>query len=148
MLAAYCASYCCGVSAEHLAKDEAVYPVITSIMRFHLYFTIRRVIRRIQGGEHPLSISREFSAGGLHKEIKKVPRDEYWRTEKLTDGTMGEVAHYNLKSSYKSDYGKYIPEVSNGFTQMGKYLNESIKVYIYIQAVLGSQAKTRMSIEF
>ena len=113
MLAAYCASYCCGVSAEHLAKDEAVYPVITSIMRFHLYFTIRRVIRRIQGGEHPLSISREFSAGGLHKEIKKVPRDEYWRTEKLTDGTMGEVAHYNLKSSYKSDYGKYIPEVSN-----------------------------------
>ena len=47
----YCATYCCGTSIQHLTPSEDVHSIITSLMRFHLYFTVRRLLRRIQGGE-------------------------------------------------------------------------------------------------
>ena len=49
--AVYCASYCCGVSIQHLTPSSEVHPIITSLMRFHLYFTVRRLIKRMQGQE-------------------------------------------------------------------------------------------------
>ena len=42
----YCTSYCCSVSIQHLTPPSSVHP-ITSLMHFHLYFTIRRM----EGGE-------------------------------------------------------------------------------------------------
>ena len=45
----YCATYCCGIPIQHLTPQD-IHPIITSLMRFHVYFTVRR-LRRIQGGE-------------------------------------------------------------------------------------------------
>ena len=58
----YCASYCCGVSIQHLTLSSSVHPIITSLMRYHLYFTVRRLLRRMDGGETMSDISREFNA--------------------------------------------------------------------------------------
>ena len=148
LFATYCTSYCCGVNAQHLNAD--VYPIIVSVMRFHLYFTVRRIVRRIQCGESMGAISREFGASGFYGKIETVPRNEYWtKTVTLSDGTMGEKTFHSLMSNYKEDYRKYIPRRSDGlkgtFTNVGlQYLNQSIEAYIY--CVLGAQANTRVSI--
>ena len=55
----YRASYCCGVSIEHLTPSDDVHPIITSLMRFLLYFTVRRLLRRMERGESMSDISRE-----------------------------------------------------------------------------------------
>ena len=54
----YCAAYCCGIWIQHLTPSEEVFP----IMRFHLYFTVRRM----DGGEKMSDISREFSANKFY----------------------------------------------------------------------------------
>ena len=41
----YCATYCCGVSLAHLTKSDSVSGVIPSLIRFHVYFTTRRIVR-------------------------------------------------------------------------------------------------------
>ena len=42
----YCASFCCGVSKQHL---NGTHPIITSIIHYHLYFMTRRIIRIVIG---------------------------------------------------------------------------------------------------
>ena len=64
----YCTSYCCGISIHHLTQKEDIHPIITSLMHFHVYFTIRRILRRWDGNEKMLNISVEFSAGEIYKE--------------------------------------------------------------------------------
>ena len=39
---AYVASYLCGVSLDHLRPQEGVYPILTSLMNFHVYFHTMR----------------------------------------------------------------------------------------------------------
>ena len=136
--AVYCASYCCGVSIEHLTPSEDVHPIITSLIRFHLYFTVRRLIRRMQGGEKMSTISTEFSAGKFYRNIEHIRRDMIYRTR-------GGVVYQLFPSSLQSDYKRYIPVTSNGLTKIGiQYINESIEAFIY--SILGSQARTKQSI--
>lgn len=136
--AVYLSTYCCGIGAEHFKFSEDVYPVITSIMRFHLYFTTRRILRRLFT-ESKSSIIREFNVpknSHVIDNMENIPR--YWKTLGLRD-------QWRLKSNFRSDYKKFIPKKTNGLTKIGiQYLNETIEAYVY--AVLGSQAKTRVSI--
>ena len=46
--AAYIATYLCGISMEHLDPPESsnVPNLITTIMRYHLYYTIRKFMKR------------------------------------------------------------------------------------------------------
>ena len=48
--AAYIATYLCGISMEHLdpPKSGDVPNLITSIMRYHLYYTIRKFIKNLK----------------------------------------------------------------------------------------------------
>lgn len=100
-------------------------------MRFHLYFTVRRIVICIQGEESASAISSEFGADELNGKITKVPRNEYWKTVRLSNGTMGENAFHSLRSDYTTDYRKYIPLTSDGLTKIGlQYLNQSIEAYM------------------
>ena len=135
--AVYCASYCCGISIQHLTSSKDIYPVITCIMRFHLYFLVRRLLRRMEEGEKMSDISREFSAGEFYRNNTHIRRNMIFSYKK------GVV--YELFPSYKNDYKRYIPVKSNGFTKIGiQYLNQSIEAFVY--SILGSQAKTKQSI--
>jgi hypothetical protein len=41
---AYIATYLCGITTDHLTPNNDTYPVITSIMNFHLYYCMRKYI--------------------------------------------------------------------------------------------------------
>ena len=48
LLGAYVASYVCGISIEHLTPSSDIPKQITSFLRFHFYFTIRRITQELQ----------------------------------------------------------------------------------------------------
>ena len=48
--------------------------IITSLMRFHVYFTTRRVLRRLDSAESMGVIPREFGAGQLYKKNQRIMR--------------------------------------------------------------------------
>ena len=132
----YCAAYCCGISIQHLTPSKDVFPIITSIMRFHLYFTVRRLLRRMDGGEKMSDISREFSANKFYRNNEHIRRKMIYRQK-------GGVVYQLYPDSFKNDYKRYIPIKSNGFTKIGiQYLNQSIEAFIY--SILGSQATTEL----
>ena len=89
-------------------------------------------------------ISREYAAGALYGKVEKTPRTDVWVTRKLSDSTIGELLKHKV-SNYATNYCSCVAGHSTGFTKIGlQTLNESIETYCY--AVLGSQAKTRVSI--
>ena len=48
LIEAYVASYVCGISIEHLTPSDEIPQQIRSFMRFHIYFTIRRITHELQ----------------------------------------------------------------------------------------------------
>ena len=42
LCAMYAAIYICGISTNHLTFSDRVHPVITSLIRYHVYFWVRR----------------------------------------------------------------------------------------------------------
>ena len=44
--AVWCASSACGVSSEHL--NYAKHPVVRALYRFHVYYHVRQVLKRLQ----------------------------------------------------------------------------------------------------
>ena len=133
-----CASYCCGVSIQQLTPSASVHQIITSLMRFHLHFTVRRLLRRMEGGEKMNDISREFNAGKFYRNIELIRRNMTYRTREV-------VVCQLFPSSLQNDYKRYITLVSNEFTQIGiQYINQSIEIYLY--SIVGCQPKTKQSI--
>ena len=99
LFATYCASYCCGVSTQHLSESAGVHPIIVSVMRFHIYFTIMRLVRRMESGESMASLSREYGTGAFYGKVDKTPRLDVWVTRKLGDGTIGEVLKHIIATT-------------------------------------------------
>ena len=136
--AVYCASYCCGISIQHLTPSSNVFPVITSVMRFHLYFTVRRLLRQMESREKMSDISREFNASEFYQNNTHIRKKMIYRQK-------GGVVYQLFPDSFKNDYKRYIPVKSNDFTKIGlQYLNQSIESFVY--SILGSQARTKQSI--
>ena len=132
MFATYFASYCCGVSMEHLTPHPMVYQLITSIIRFHLYIKVRRLMKRMEAGWSMRAISREFRAGELCAKTDLVSRKNYCHGQTLSDDT-------------KNDFKRYVVAISHGFKPIGmQYLNKITEAYTF--RVLGSQAKTRIPV--
>ena len=55
--AVWCASSACGVSSEHLTYTK--HPMIRAVYRFHVYYHVRRVLKRLQA---PLPYESSFNA--------------------------------------------------------------------------------------
>jgi hypothetical protein len=128
---AYIASYLSGVSMDHVQENSSIPKIITPIMRYHLYYTTRK-----------LTVSKSnIDKLGVNLDVvkKHIPFLQTY----LLDGDVITVSAEPLS---KNDYLSFIADKSNGFTKLGvELLQESIESFVY--AILGSQANTRWSIE-
>ena len=125
----YCSTFCCGVSKEHLTPSDDVHPIITSIMRFHFYFTTKRIIARVNNGEKMSAISREFNASGIYGRSKKIPWKFMFKPYKDSKGGVLVMSYKVLENSdYQHDYKMYVPQKSTGLQEMGqKYIQDCKK---------------------
>ena len=147
--AVWCTSSACGVSSAHLNYKK--HPIIRSVYRFHIYYHVRRVLKRLQV---PLPHETGFNAAdNPYTELEflkicedyRVPNDPMrYRDEKF-------YWTYQHGVGWPNDYigpdsmTRWIIERSVGFTDVGLYkISESIKAYAYL--ILSSQASARSSI--
>ena len=145
----WCASSTCGVSSAHLNYTK--HPMIKAVYRFHVYYHVRRVLKRLQT---PLSHGASFNAAdNLYTESEffkicedyRVPNDPMrYRDEKF-------YWTYQHGVYWPNDYigpdsmTRWIIEKSVGFTDVGLYkISESIRAYAYL--ILSSQASARSGI--
>ena len=101
----YCVSYCYGVSMEQLTRNNEVNPIITCLIRFHLYFTVR-LLRRVEGGTSMSDISREFGASEFYGNIEHIHRNTFYRTK-------GGITYYLYTNSTQNDYKRSVVITSN-----------------------------------
>ena len=69
IIGTWIATYACGVSIQHLTFSQDIPKQITSLMRFHLYFTVRRIVWQLSIGDD--STYNKFNAGFLKDHIPK-----------------------------------------------------------------------------
>ena len=126
IIGTWIATYACGVSIQHLTFCQDVPKQITSCMRFHLYFTVRRIMRQLSIGDD--STYNKFNASFL--------MGHPWPRPKHGPGQLRDV---------QNDYRKFVPKTNSGLIKKGtELLNHSIEAYIY--SIFGAQARTRQSI--
>ena len=138
--AVFCALSACRVSSAHL--NYTTHPMIRSVYRFHVYYHMRRVLKRLQvplphktvlnAADNPYTESELFKIC----EDYRVPNDPMrYRDEKFY-------------WTYESGVGwpdNYIGPDSVGFTDVGFLrISESVRAYAYL--ILSSQASARSSI--
>ena len=151
IVATWIATYACGISIQHLTFSQEIPKQITSFTRFHLYFTVKRIMRQCQMGD--FSIIYKFDANFLQNHIPKWTWQEIMKikNEKLGQDVIASRSFPRYKHGpgqlrdTQNDYRKFIPKISNGLIKKGsELLNRSIEAYLY--AILGSQARSRQSI--
>ena len=147
--AVFCASSACGVSSAHLNYTK--HPMIRSVYRFHLYYHVRRILKRLQT---PLPHETGFNAAdNLYTESEffkicedyRVPNDPMrYRDEKF-------YRTYQRGVGWPDDYigpdsmTHWIIEKSVGFTDVCLLrISESVRAYAFL--ILSSQASARSSI--
>ena len=147
--AVWCASSACGVSSAHLNYTK--YPMIRSVYRFHVYYHVRRVLKRLQV---PLPHETGFNAtDNLYTESEffkicedyGVPNDPMrYRDEKFY-WTYQRGVHWPDDFLGPDSMTRWIIEKSAGFTDVGFLrISESVRVYAYL--ILSSHASARSSI--
>jgi hypothetical protein len=129
----YIATFLCGISVRNLEWNDHTPKQITSIARYHLYYTMRKFIKNpelmkaydLSGMKGYLPVSIQSFNGASHG-----------------GGTYVKAGWVNYSNS---DHLHFIPYKSDGITQVGvQLLMDSVESYVY--SVLGAQAKTRWSI--
>ena len=129
---AYIASYLSGISLLNLQSESKL---VTTFVRYHLYYQIRKFMR------HPELID--------HYEVKEV-RDHipvvYKEHESVGTDDDGNRYIYRAAIEYSgTDYRSFISFHSDGLTEVGqKLFQESLESFNY--CVLGAEARTRWSI--
>ena len=147
--ALWCASSASGVSSAHL--NYKAHPMITLVYHFHVYYHVRRVLKRLQvslshktsfdAADNPYTESEFFKIC----EDYRVPNDPMkYRDEKF-------YWTYQCGVCWPDDYigpdsmTRWIIEKSDGFTDVGLLkILESVRAYEYL--ILSSQASARSSI--
>ena len=147
--AVFCASSACGVSSAHLNFTK--HPMIRSVYHFHIYYHVRRVLKRLQT---PLPHETSFNVADnpyTESEFLKiyenygVPNNPMrYRDEKF-------YWSYQHGVGWPDDYlgpdsmTRWIIETSVGFTDVGLLrISESVRAYAYL--ILSSQASARSGI--
>ena len=147
--AVFCVSSACGVSSSHLNYTK--HPMIRSVYRFHVYYHVRRILKRLQT---PLPHETGFNvADNLYTESEffkicedyRVPNDPMkYRDEKLY-WTYQRGVHWPDDYLGPDSMTRWIIETSVGFTDVGLLkISESVRAYAFL--ILSSQASARSSI--
>ena len=141
--AVWCTSSACGVSSAHL--NYKAHPMIRSVYRFHVYYHMRRVLKRLQV---PLPHETSFNAADnpyTESEFFKicedygVPNDPMrYRDEKFY-WTYQRSVHWPDDCIGPDSMTRWLIETSVGFTDVGPLkISESVRAYAYL--ILSSQA--------
>ncbi|CAB4026822.1 Hypothetical predicted protein, partial [Paramuricea clavata] len=130
---AYIATFLCGISVKNLEWNDSTPKQITSIARYHLYYTMRKFMK------NP-ALMKKYDISGMKGHFPVKTQD--FNGASSGGGTYVKVGWVNYTNS---DYLHFIPYESSGITQVGvQLLMESVESYVY--SVLGAQARTRWSI--
>ena len=145
----WCASSACGVSFAHLNYKK--HPMIRAVYRFHVYYHVRRVLKRLQT---PLPHENGFNAAdNPYTESEFFKTCEDYRVPNDPMKYQDEKFYWSCQCSvhWPNDYigpdsmTRWIIEASVGFTDVGLYkISESIRAYAYL--ILSSQVSARSSI--
>ncbi len=168
IIAAYVSTYVCGISTKHMEFNDQTPGIVTSMVRYHLYYQISRFLR------DPNKLDRYISK--VPDSVKKhKPTNDVWtkayhqgseelltwlsdqkdrhklrnyRYSKNAKGVVTGIAYEKITGqSPKSgnDYKMFVATKTDGLTELGqKLLQQSVESYIY--AVLGAQASLRFPI--
>ena len=170
--ASLCAAYVLfvktGICSKHFEEQSGVSPIITSIMRFYVYYHMKRFLTR------PRLMTPFLTEVDLHIIQKSIPTKKIWTSksdytketislfykQKREQGKEVKGAKYYgtegyggvLGIKYKEvtkitnqsdeDWKQFLQPSSQGITQRGQLLlQKAIESYVY--SVLGAQVKTR-----
>ena len=133
--AVFCASSASGVSSAHLNYTK--HPMIRSVYRFHIYYHVRRVLKRLQ-----VPLPHET---GSNAADNPYTESEFFKTKNFIGAIS--VALVGLMIDYlgPDSRTRWLIETSVGFTDVGLLrISESVRAYAYL--ILNSQASARSSI--
>ena len=135
--AVFCASSACGVSSAHLNYTK--HPMIRSVYRFHVYYHVRRILKRLQT---PLPHETGFNAADnpyTESEFLKICEDYRVPNDPMKYWDEKFYWTYQLGVHWPNDYlgpdsmTHWIIEKSVGFTDVGLLrISESVKAYAYL----------------
>ena len=146
--AVHCASTALGISAE-MVLDQSIPPIVNSILRFHVYYHIRRILHRL---ESPTPLEDGFDANNnnyskgmfqqLCSEYGANPQSLYKFESNSHSWSEANKEFFLIRPR---DYAKWIIPKSQGLKRPGlTKISESIRLYARI--LLGSQFQGRASI--
>ncbi len=165
ILAAYVATYVCGISTKHFEWNDHTPNIITSMARYHLFYHMSRFLK------YPSKLDRYMSHiipfVRKHTPYVNIWKDAFYKTDMTLnewyewaknrdpkvrnysyDKERGGVVYQKLdgtRNGRANDYKRFIAFETSGLTKIGqKLFQQSIQSYVY--AVLGAQAKTRWAI--
>ncbi len=171
IIAAHVSTYVCGISTKHLEYNNQTPGIITSMVRYHLYYQMSRFLTYPKKLERYLSLvpnsvkkhkpthvgwvdaydqgREEINTWLLEKqkegELRKIRK---WRYSKNSHGYVTGIKYQKVGGHFPNsvdDYKMFIATTMNGLTKIGqKLFQQSIESCVY--SVLGAQAKTRWSI--
>ena len=168
IIAAYVSTYVCGISTKHMEFNDQTPGIVTSMVRYHLYYQISRFLR------DPNKLDRYISK--VPDSVKKhKPTNDVWtkayhqgseelltwlsdqkdrhklrnyRYSKNSKGVVTGIAYEKITGQSPkdvNDYKMFIATKTDGLTKLGqKLLQQSVESYVY--AVLGAQASLRFPI--
>ena len=124
----------------------------TSLIRFHLYFTIRQIMHEFTmiNGDQINDVLKKYGDVSLKDRILHWTWQELSHTENPRHSTIKDYGlqnHPGIRSvrNVLNDFKKFVPATSSGNTkQRSDLLNRSIITYLY--AILGSQTRKKQSI--
>ena len=147
--AVWCTSSACGGSSAHLNYTK--HPMIRSVYRFHVYYHMRQVLKRLQT---PLPHKTSFNAADnpyTESEFLKICEDYRVPYDHMRYRDEKFYWTYQRSVGWPDDYigpdsmTWWIIEKSVGFTDIGLLrISESVRAYAYL--ILSSQASARSSI--
>ena len=168
IIAAYVSTYVCGISAKHMEFNDQTPGIVTSMVRYHLYYQMNRFLTYPSKLER--HISRVPNSVRRHKPTNDVWTKAYhqgseelltwlseqkdrhkirnYRYSKNSKGTVTGIAYEKITGQSPkdvNDYKMFIATTTDGLTKIGqKLLQQSVESYVY--AVLGAQASLRFPI--
>ena len=147
--AVWCALSTCGVSSAHLNYSK--HPMIRLVYRFHIYYHVRRVLKRLQVLLPHETCLNAADNPYMSSEILKICEDYGVPNDSMKYQDEKFYWTYQLGVCWPDDYigpdsvTRWIVEKSVGFTDVGIYrISESVRAYAYL--ILSSQASARSSI--
>ncbi len=171
IIAAYVSTYVCGISTKHLEYNNQTPGIITSMVRYHLYYQMSRFLTYPKKLERYLSLipnsvqkhkpthvgwvnaydqgREEINTWLLEKqkegELRKIRK---WQYSKNSHGYVTGIKYQKVGGQFPNsidDYKMFIATTTNGLTKIGqKLFQQSIESCVY--SILGAQAKTRWPI--